>query len=290
MRPSASPISSSAQRSQNPSAPRSGACASASKRASAIGVARGEIGRHAADRADPALDIVEPDVAFGGGVELEHLRIGRTGRQRAPDVGRNAVAEREPQLVRFSAALRRRGDEIAAEFADILERRAVPARDVVPEPARRESFARSRPSRRDERRADRDDAADAVVHRQAIVEAIVGASSPARPANQWRPGDDAAMADLRRLRQPGRARGEDSQRAIVERHLAPLALAERRRAQRVDGSIDAESFGRRAAMRQIRPGREPAMLRAGSRDPATITRAPRRPSAHGRARAPRGRG
>ena len=186
----------------------------------------------------------------------------------------------------FSVGAGRRGDEIAAELADILEHRAVPARDVAPEPARRKALGDDDRAAVDQRRADRRDAADAVIHRQAIVHAVVR-RHVGEAGEPMAPGDDAMMADGGRLGQAGGARGEDQQRAIGERHLR---VARRRR-----GSL---ARGRRRPCRCAAgraPRRHGARFRARARRPRSPRRrprriprrrsaaAPRRPSGNGRA-------
>ena len=89
--------------------------------------------RNAADRARLALDIVEREIAFGRRVEFQDLRNGKARLERFPDVAAQAVAAGEPQPMAGFEFGRRRLQQIAAEFADILEQRAVPAHDIVPE-------------------------------------------------------------------------------------------------------------------------------------------------------------
>ena len=83
---------------------------------------------------------------------------------------------------------RRRLQEIAAELADILEQRAVPAHDVVPELACGKFVGQHHRAARAQHAAGRDDAADAVKDRQAIVQPVFGeaAVSPANQPPQFR--------------------------------------------------------------------------------------------------------
>ena len=103
--------------------------------------------RQAADRALLVLEVEQRHVAFGGGVELDDLRNLEAALERPPDLGPQPVAAGEPQPVRALLRMRRRVEQVAAELADILEQRAVPAHDVVPELARGEICRGSPPSR-----------------------------------------------------------------------------------------------------------------------------------------------
>ena len=62
--------------------------------------------------------------------------------------------------------------QIAAQFADVLEQRAVPADDIAPELPRRELLGDRDRSTADEHGASGEDAADAVIHRKAVVHAV----------------------------------------------------------------------------------------------------------------------
>ena len=95
------------------------------------------------------------------------------------------------------------------------------ARYVGPEAARREALGDDDRAAVDQRRAERRDAADAVAQRQAIIQAV------ARPhvgeaGEPMAPGDDAMMADRRRLGQAGGAGGVDQQGAVGEAGPASL--------------------------------------------------------------------
>ena len=202
------------------------------------GVARGEERRLPADRADLALDVVERQVAFGGGVELEDLGQAETLGEGAPHVGGKPIAAGEAQPMRLLRRRRRRGDEIAAELADVLKDRAVPARDLAPETASRELVGDHHRAAIDQRRGQRGDAADAVAQRQAIVHAVVGAHV-GQSREPMAPGDDAMVADGGGLGQAGGAGGEDQQRAVGEGRPAPFALVKRRAAECREREIDA---------------------------------------------------
>src|SRR5262249_50717395 len=94
--------------------------------------------RNAADRADLSLDIVEREITLGRRIEFENPWNRKACLERLPDIAAQAIAARHPQPV---LALERGGlcfQEIAAELADILEKGAIEARDVLPEMAGRE--------------------------------------------------------------------------------------------------------------------------------------------------------
>ena len=189
-------------------------------------VAEREVRRDPANRSDLAFDVVEPDVAFRRSIKFENADWSESVENGAPNLLRKPVADREPQPVSLLLRATWRGDKIAAEFADILKRRALPARDVVPEAARRKALGDSDRTAENQRGADRDDAAHAVMHRQAIVEAV-GRSQARKAGKPMAPDDEPAVTDFGGLRQPCRSRGEDPQRAIGERDRSSLVLRER---------------------------------------------------------------
>ena len=88
--------------------------------------------------------------------------------------------------------------QVAAQLADVLERGAVPADDVVPELARREPLAHDHRAARHQHRARCQHTADAVVHGQAVVQPVARLSRPSCPrttaptascarGSRWRP-------------------------------------------------------------------------------------------------------
>ena len=185
MRPSASPISPSAQRSQKPSAPRAGVWSFGVETRERDRLARREIGRDAADRADLALDVVEPDVAFGGGVEFEHAERPEAILESAPDLAGKPVADRQPQLVRLlgrGRAGRRRDSGRVRRYTETpcnpsARRRP---RSGAPRNAPRSRRSRRSPAARRSRRRRRRCDASAGNHRAGRRR-----SRSARPANQW---------------------------------------------------------------------------------------------------------
>src|SRR5664279_341027 len=94
----------------------------------------GKKGRDFSDRAGFTLDIVEREIALGRRVEFEDLGNAETGLESLPDVTAQAVAASQPEPMPALEFRCRRFQEIAAEFADILEQRTIPADDVAPEP------------------------------------------------------------------------------------------------------------------------------------------------------------
>jgi hypothetical protein len=88
-----------------------------------------------------------------------------------PDVGAQPVAAAHPQAMRALARIFRRVEEISAQLADILKQRAIAVDDIVPKMLRGKFLADQHRAAADQHRAGGDDAADAVIHRQAIVHA-----------------------------------------------------------------------------------------------------------------------
>ena len=92
-----------------------------------------------------------------------------------PDVAAQPVAASNPQPMRALARMGRRVHQITREFADILKYRAVAVDDIVPEMLRRKLVADQHRTAAHQSRACGDDPADAVIHRQAIIDAITRA-------------------------------------------------------------------------------------------------------------------
>ncbi len=208
----------------------------------------GQERRHAADGADFAFDVVERDVAFGRGVKLQDLRDGEPVLEFLPNVGAQPVAAAQAKPVLLFAGLLWRIDQITAQLADILEQRAVPIDHVVPEFAGGEFIADHHRSAAHQHRAGGNDAADAVIQRQAIVHAVVGtgvheAGEPKAPLHQ------PVMADMGGLRQAGRAGGVDVERAVGDGHAAAFGSGQPSAGQLFDGTIDAGKIRRCRATR-----------------------------------------
>ncbi len=178
-----------------------------------------------ADRTGLFLDVEQSDVAFGRGIELEDLRNAEALLERRPDVRPQPVAAAESQPGRVRR--RRRGiEQIAAELADVLEDGAAVAPDVVPERRGGKSIADEHRAAIDQHRSGRHRAADAVIHRQAVIHAVVWprvhhAGEPVGPVHQ------PEMADDRGLRQSGGAGRVDEECAVIEGHLDTLLAGER---------------------------------------------------------------
>ena len=90
----------------------------------------------------------------------------------------------------------------------------------------------------DQHRAGRDDAADAVIHRQAVVHAVVGRVS-IRPANQWLHCIMRPVTDVGGLGQAGGAGGVDQERAIVDGDHPALGRCQRIAGKLLDREVDA---------------------------------------------------
>ncbi len=100
-------------------------------------------------------------------------------------------------------------------------------------------------------RAGRHHAADRVIHRQAIVHAVVGAGvhqagEPEAPLHQ------PMVADIGGLRQAGGARGVDQQRAVGDGRAAALGSRQRLGRMSLDLAIDAGKFAVRRRRRATR--------------------------------------
>src|SRR5262249_38917431 len=105
------------------------------------GEAMPEEPRDTADRAFLAIEIEQLHVALGRRVELDDLRNAESLLELVPDIGAQPVAAGEPELVAGLLRMRRRVNEVAAQLADVVEDRAVPSRNIVPELARGEFLA-----------------------------------------------------------------------------------------------------------------------------------------------------
>ena len=183
-----------------------------------------EIPGQAADRAGLALEIEHQHVAFGRRIEFEDQRDAKARLEFFPDVGTQAVAAGEPQLVFGLVRLRRRIDQIAAQLADILHHRAIVVDDIVPELAHRKALADIDRSAGDQQRADRAEPARGVVHRQAHIVAV--GCARAHHAGKAETGEhDAVVVDVRRLRHAGGAGGVDVERVVLDGERRSLALA-----------------------------------------------------------------
>ena len=184
--------------------------------------------RYAADSADFAFDVVKREIAFGRGIKFEHARNVEPLLETLPHVGTKPVAAGEPQSVRAFARMLGRMHQIAAQLADILEQRAVEIADVVPEFLRGKFVADDDGAAVDQYGAGRDNAADRMIHRQTIVHAVVRAAvhqacEPQTPLQQ------PLMADIGGLRQSGRARGVDQERAVGDDAWSGVRRQTRRR-------------------------------------------------------------
>src|SRR5438445_524805 len=210
-----------------------------------------------------ALDVDHRHVALGRGVELQDLRNAEAGLEVVPDIGPQPVAAGQPDPVLRLVGRALRVDEIPAELADVLEQRAVPADHVRPELTGGELVPDHHGAAADQHRARRQHAADAVVHRQAVVHPVAGAGvhhagEPVTPLHQ------PSVADPGGLGQAGRARRIDVERPILDGRQPRLGRAERVAREPPDLAVDprdvAESLGELLDHR-----RQDAMGRRGDR-------------------------
>ena len=197
---------------------------------------------HAADRAFLAVPVEDRHVAFGRGVELDDPRDPEALLELRPDVGTQAVAAGEAQLVRALLRMRRRVDEIAAELADILQQRALPAHHVVPELAGGEALADHHRAALEQQRAGGEHAAGGVVQRQAVIHAVAGARVHDRGEGVGRK-HQPVVVDVGGLGQAGGARRVDEERAVLDGQRAAFVVRERRAGQVLDLAVDARKVG-----------------------------------------------
>ena len=186
----------------------------------------GEKRRDAADRAGLPLGVVEREGAFGCRVEFEDGGDREAFLEGLPNVRPQPVAAADPQPMLALSGARRRGQKIAAELADILEQRAIEADDVVPELPGGKPFANRHRPAADQHARRRYDAADAVIHRQAVVHAVVGAGIQ-HAGEPVAPHHDAVVADIGRLGEAGGSRRVDAERPVGVPHGSRFAGRER---------------------------------------------------------------
>src|SRR5437868_6517662 len=117
---------------------------------------------------------------------------------RLPHIPPHSIAAEEPNPVRAFERVVRSAQEIPAELADILDKRAVPSDDVVPEGTRGEFVPDEDRAAIDEDGTRRDGPADAVIHGKAIIHAVLrGRLKHAR--KPMAPNHQPPMADICRL-------------------------------------------------------------------------------------------
>src|SRR5487761_20339 len=132
-------------------------------------------GRDPTERTRFAFTVVECETSFRRGVKLQNARYAEALFKGAPDIRPQSVAATESQAMGGLKRMRWASHQKPAQLSNILEQRAIPGDDLVPEPARREAGPQDDGSPADQHRAGRHDPADAVIHRQAIVHSVVGA-------------------------------------------------------------------------------------------------------------------
>ena len=94
--------------------------------------------RHPTDRALFAVEVEQRDVAFGRAVELQDVGDLEPALEVGPDIGAQAVAERQAQLVLGLVLVRRAVDQIAAQLAENFLRitNRAPFNSAAPTPTR----------------------------------------------------------------------------------------------------------------------------------------------------------
>ena len=173
-------------------------------------------GRNAPDGAGLSFGVVEGEITLGGGIEFQHLRNAEALLEVFPHIARQPVAHRKAQLVFGDIAIPRQ--QIAAQLTDILEDGGAAVGHIAPEAAAGEFLAQNHRATRQQHRARRHNAAHAVIHGQAVVQAVVRprarhAGEPVGPAHH------PAMADMCRLGQARGAGGIDQQRTVIQRDI-----------------------------------------------------------------------
>ena len=132
----------------------------------------------------------------------------------------------QAQLVRRHLAVA--GQQIAAQFADILEDGGAAVGHIAPEGAGGEFLAQDHRAAAQQHRARRHHAAHAVIHGQAVVEPVIGAGA-GHAGEPVGPAHHPAMADMGRLGQAGGAGGVDQQGAVVQGDVAVSCRQRRHR-------------------------------------------------------------
>src|SRR6185312_15812831 len=179
-------------------------------------VAMREEWRNPPDRAHPALAVVKGKGAFGRGVILEDLRNAKAALKLLPHLAPQAIAAGEPQAVDgLIARPCGTGREVTAELADVLEDGAALLPDVLPEPAGREPLPHHHGAAPDQGRARRDHPTHAVIHRQAVIQAI-GRRDAHQPGEPMAPLHQPVMADGRSFGESRRSGGIKVERPVRE--------------------------------------------------------------------------
>ena len=90
-------------------------------------IARGQIRWRPTNRANLALDIVEPDVAFRRRIEFQDVEGSKSIGKGAPNIGGESVTDREAEPMGLLLWANGRRVQVPAKLADILKRRAIEA-------------------------------------------------------------------------------------------------------------------------------------------------------------------
>jgi hypothetical protein len=180
--------------------------------------------RRPADRAFPAVEIKDRDVALGRAVELQDLRDAEAAQHHRPDVGPQAVAEGQPELVTTFVLVLGLVGQIAAELADVDEHGGAFVGHLGPELAGREPGLQDHRAAVEQRGAHGAEPAGGVIERQGHVDAVAG-PGVGRPGEAPQVELGPHVGDARGLRQAGGAAGENQQRQVAGGHaLADAAV------------------------------------------------------------------
>ena len=190
------------------------------------------------------IEVEHRAIALGRGVELPDLPDAEAMAERLPHVGPKAIADAKPYRMGPIRRIFRRLKKVAAEFSDIDEHRAPAALHVRPELAGREALADHTGASDHERQTRRHDAAVGVVHRQAIVDAVVG-SGARYPGKRVHGELHTVVIEIGGFRQPGRAGGIDQDAAVLDREGGPLGRRQHFIGEGLDQRVEALPHVRR---------------------------------------------
>ena len=132
--------------------------------------------------------------------------------------GREPVARDDADLVLPVGRLLRLVQQVAADLADVDERRRAVADHLVPEPRRRERLAQGKRCAGIQHRRHRDRQRVVVVERQTAIQGVVAVQPHADAAEPGQRPQPAVVRHDAGLGHPGGARREDVERLVLGQH------------------------------------------------------------------------